>query len=89
MNDVDFRWIWVNFLGCHRFDLGLKEKDVPVFYHCRRVDYLYRSRTPLSIGLAYAFDNASPPCSEIKKKVFFMLLSEGYYYRDLIGFVCH
>lgn len=61
----------MNFLGCHRFDLGLKEKDVPVFYHCRRVDYLYRSRTPLSIGLAYAFDNASPPCSEIKRKVFF------------------
>lgn len=61
----------MNFLDCHQFDLGLEEKDVLAFYNCRRVDGLYRSRTSLSIGVAYTFHNASPASSAMMLMVFF------------------
>lgn len=85
LNDLAFRWSWADLPDFHQCDLGLEETPSHAFYHCPQVHLFWHyvgelmtriaSEYLLSIDLAYAYDNLSPPYSVEKRMMFFTLLT--------------
>lgn len=82
---------WVDYSGGHRRDIGLEETASHDFYNCPHVrsswDYvgsLMARIAPdqlVSIDLAYACANVSPPFSGVKQ-IMFLTWKEWWYGRD-------